>query len=139
MRAAGNRLAPEAEPPRDRLPPGAAGAHAPVERVERRVGNGLREERDEDPDDRRDRDREQHDDRLDAEFLRAVARVRPGKRVLDQHEARHGDDHRREHRGDLAPRVDAPPVPTQDQDEARAASEREEEPPRALDRREIAA
>src|SRR5664279_3229536 len=50
---------------------------------------------------------------------------------------RHQDDHRGEHRRDLAPGVDAPPVPAENENEARAASEREEEPPRALDRREI--
>src|SRR5512140_1964968 len=136
-RAAGDRLAPETEAPRDRFPARPARAHAPVERVEGRLGLGFREERDGDPDDGRDGDGEQHDDRLDAELLGAVSRIGLWERIPDERDARHRDDHRGEHRRNLAPGVDAPPVPAEDEDEAGTAPEREEEPPRALDRREV--
>src|ERR1700681_4537880 len=42
-----------------------------------------------------------------------------------------------DHRADLAPRVDAPPVPAQNQDESRAGSEREQEFPGAFYRSEV--
>ncbi len=136
-RAAGDLLHAETEPARDARPARASGAHARVERLELLVGLGARRERGRQPDGRRDGDGDQHDERLDAQLLAREARVGGRVGVADQREGGQGDGGGGDHRRDLAPRVDPPPVPAKDQDEARPAAEREEEAPRPLDRRQL--
>src|SRR2546430_6932298 len=56
-------------------------------------------------------------------YHRGGVRIVGPKARHDEGEAEQADDEARDHRGDLTPGVDAPPVPAQDQDEPGARSE----------------
>ena len=114
-------------PLRHGRPAGPAGMDRPVERIERlRVGR-AREEGGREPDDRRKPD---HRVEVQGKVRLQAGHLHP-KHV--EHEGRHGQPDRGQGGGHLAPRVYAPPVPAQDEDEPQPGGGGQQQAPRLGD------